>query len=327
MNRCIKIITVLAVCLIFATCSMTVFADNTGKVLYKNDFSKGVDGTMDYLSAGTTSVETIFGETFMRCTPTTSGTRAFRINFGPEETENVDISFRIRSAVEATNSDAFFGVYFRSPSIPANAMFGYQLRFSSSKASLVIADRFGASATTTLREEATAKVKSGLWYNVKICMRGTRIVIYVNGNKVFDYTDDYYPSDGSFGICGVRYIFDIDDISIIGYGGKLPEPIPNEAPLWTGEPNSDYKVDVEDSGKERLNLAIVGGEQGSTTKVVVNPNELTVNSWIAVGLIAALVLMAISTLIVSIKLINLIKQNKSETPIALADNNAEGDDA
>lgn len=323
MKRFIKIISVAVICVALGAGLFTASAANTGTVLYKNDFSIGLDDTMDFKHSGTAETVTQFGETFMRCTPLTSGTRAFRMNFGPEETKNVDISFRIRSTASQTNTSAFFGVYFRCPSIPANALFGYQLRLSDTKTSLVLMDNYADTTSTIITEDAVTAYKTGLWYNIKICLRDTRIVVFVNGNKIMDLEDDYYLSDGSFGICGVRYIFDIDDILITGYKGKLPEPTPNEAPTWVGDPTANYKADIADSGKERLNLSIIGGEQGGgTTKVsVVNPNELTINSWIAVGLIAALIIMAVSTLIVSTNLIKLIKLNKSSAPTTETEEN------
>ncbi len=328
MKRFIKIISVAAVCLALVTSCFTASAANAGTVLYKNDFSNGLDDTMDYKHSGTAEIITSFDETFMRCTPLTSGTRAFRFNFGPEETKNVDISFRVRSTGDQTNSGAFFGVYFRCPSIPANALYSYQLRLSGTKTSLALIDNYADTPTTVLTEDAVTTFKTGLWYNIKICLRDTRIVVFVNGNKIMDYIDDYYLPDGSFGICGVRYIFDIDDLLITGYNGKLPEPTPNDPPTWVGDPLGNYKEDILDSGQERVNLLAMGGEQGGgTTKVsVVNPNELTINSWIAVGLIAALVVMAASTLIVSIILIKLIKRNKTTAPtIETEQNNNAGE--
>ncbi len=326
MKRLLKIISVSIICLVLGIGIFTVDAADNGTVLYHNDFSSGVDSTMNYNAAGSYEVTTMFGETFLRCKPLVDGTKAFRINFGPEEAKNVDISFRIRSTSAQSNSSAFYGLYFRCPSLPANFKFAYQLRLSSKKTSLVLMDDYADTVQTVLTEEATTTFTDYLWYNVKVCLRETRIVVFVNGNKVMDLDNDYYLPLGGFGLCSSRYTFDVDDIKIIGYKGKLPEPMPNEAPVWVGDPFGNYKADIPDSGKERLNLLNLGGEKGSgTTKIsVVNPNELTINSWIAIGLIAALVVMALSTLLVSFKLIKIIKDNKAENIGDTSDSGTKG---
>ena len=313
MKRLLKVIFVAIICIVLSIGMFNVNAANVGTVLYQNDFSKGIDSTMNYNAAGSCEITTLFGESFLRCTPLADGTRAFRINFGPEEAKNVDISFRIRSTSAQSNASAFYGLYFRCPSIPANFKFAYQLRLNSQKTSLICMDDYADTVQTVLTEDANTTFTDCLWYNVKVSLRENRIAVFVNGNMVMDFEDDYYLPLGGFGLCSSRYTFDVDDIKIIGYKGKLPEPTPNEAPIWVGEPFSDYKKDIPDSGKERLNLSNLGGEKGDgTTEVsVVNPNELTINSWIAISLIAALVIMAVSTLIVSLKLFKLIKDNKA----------------
>lgn len=295
-------------------------AAGTGKVVYENDFSgTEIDETMWYLNTGTVAVTEEFGEKFLRCTPITSGARAVRINFGPQEAKNVDVSFKIRARANQTNTGAYLGIYFRSISIPANALFAYQLRLNATKTALVHVNNHYDTTTTTLTEDANTMVSQGLWYNVKLCLRENRIVVYINGTKIMDLEDESNPAAGGFGLCGVRYTFDVDDLVMTQYSGKtLPEPEPNEVPVWVGAPGTDEEPEFADTGEERLNLFGTGGEKVSSAVSAVDPNKMTVNSYIAIGLIAALVLMAASTLIVALLLVKSKKREESEAAPAAA---------
>ncbi len=325
MRRFIKILSVAVFCLVLCLGMLPVSAAENGTVVYKNDFSNGVDASMNYLNYGKYEVMTLNNETFMRCTPETSGTRAFRLNFGPQEAKNVDISFRIRSAEPQTNSGAYYGIFFRSPSIPANAKWGYQLRFAPAKTSLVCFDAYADTQQTPISEDPMTKIKDSLWYNVKVCLRNSRIVVYINGTQVFDFVDEYFPALGGFGIMSVRYIFDIDDLVITQYQGKkLPEPTANTAPIWVGAEDTDYKADVVDSGKERLNLAGIGGSNSSGDVNTDDGGKGSSLIWLLIVLLIVILLLIAGIVFVSIMLSKLIKASK----VAALDDNVTGiDDA
>ncbi len=311
MKRFIKIISVAVFCMVLCISMLPVSAAQNGKVIYSNDFSNGVDASMSYLNYGTYEVTTLYNETFLRCTPVTGGTRSFRLNFGPQEAKNVDISFRIRSIEEQTNSGAYYGIFFRSPSIPANAKWGYQLRFSPSKTSIVCFDGYADTQQTPISEDPMTKIKDCLWHNVKVCLRNSRIVVYVNGIQVFDQLDDYFPALGGFGIMSVRSTFDIDDIVITQYDKKnLPEPTPNTAPIWVGAEDSDYKADIVDSGKERLDLSGIGGSNSSNNANTNGTGKMSGYIWLLIILIVLIVLLIGGIVFVSIMLSKNIKANK-----------------
>ncbi len=289
-------------------------AESNGRVIYSNDFSGvGRDETMTYLANGKTEIIKEKGEAYLRCIPQSDGGRNFKLNFGPEEAKNVDISLRIRLSTKSSVSTARFGIFFRSPSIPAYDTFSYQLCFENKATSLNFCDAHADTVRTTMATDVNACVL-GLWYNVKVCLRGNRIVVYVNGNKIFDCEDEQFPAAGGFGLSSYCHSFDVDDLVIVGYTGKtLPEPTPNEAPIWVGDPLNDEEADLSDTGALGFDLMGNGGEKGDDAIGVVDPNKLTVNSFIAIGLIIALILMAASTFIVSYKLIILLKEDKKES--------------
>lgn len=311
MKRFIKMISVTVFCVVLCISILSVGAAESGKVIYSNDFSGGIDSSMNYLNYGSYEIKTVQNETFLRCTPESSGTRSFRLNFGPQEAKNVDISFRIRSNAAQSNSSAYYGIYFRSPSIPANAKYSYQLRLSGSKTSLYCFDGYADTTQIALSEDSMFKIKDCLWYNVKVCLRNSRIVVYVNGTQVFDYLDDYYPTLGGFGIMSVRYAFDIDDIVITKYDNKnLPEPTANTAPIWVGEDDTDYKADILDSGKERLNLAGIGGSK-EPSNADVGEGGMSVFIWLLIIITVFSVLLIVAIVLVSFKLSKLVKANKA----------------
>ncbi len=315
MKKIIRLTSAALLCCLLLLCPVTsANASDAGTIIYANDFSNGMDDTMSYTAAGSTEVVTILGETFLRCKPLTSGTRAFRMNFGPEEVKNVDITFKIRSTAAVNNTSAHYGVFFRSPAIPAFAPFSYNFRLSASKTALVRYDNYADTTQESIYEDAMIKANDCLWYNVKVCLRDNRMVVYLNGDKIVDCTDDYYPVRGGFGITSVRYTFDLDDLEILQYKSSKVEPTPNLAPEWVGEPGTDYKTDIPDSGKERLNLLNIGGnkDNASTAIDVLSLDELTLNKWIAIGLIVLPILLAVATLIMTLKLIALKKADKKQ---------------
>ncbi len=293
MKKVLRLIIAFATLLIvIMSVSVLSHAEEVGKVIYKNDFSNNkLDDTMWYSAIGTQVVTDEFGEYVLRCSGGTS-----RLNFGPEEVKNVDLSFRIKARELVTKDSAYFGVYFRSFSIPANALFAHQLRFNNSKVSLVRMNNHLDTKTVVLTEESSINIKkAGLWYNVKICLRENRIVIYVNGIKIVDFEDDTTPAYGGFGVVGSQYKFDIDDINMVEYTSKvLPEPTPNEAPLWVGLEGTDEEPEFADTGEERLNLFGSTSEKKDTSVSALAPGEMTLGRWLAVGMITICFMIAIS---------------------------------
>ncbi len=314
MRKLIKLIaTAIIVLTLVFSLSFTASAADSGKVIYENDFSKSdkLDDTMWYSSAGTQEIIEEYGEKFIRCYPLTSGTRASRINFGPNEVKNVDIDFRLRARDTQTATDAYCGLYFRSISIPASPLFAYQLRFNKTKAAVAHVNNHYDTTTNVLIEDANTMLKPGLWYNIRVSLREKRMVVYVNGQKIVDMEDDSYPVYGGVGLCGVRYTFDIDDILMVQYSGKkLPEPTANETPKWVGELGTQEEEEFVDSGEERLNLFGGTVEKVSTLIKGISPNALTVGKIIALCLLALVILFAVLTVVI---LVLFIKKKKKST--------------
>ncbi len=311
MRKAVKLVTtaILVLSLIFAL-SLTASAADNGKVIYKNDFSDSdeFDETMWYSSAGTQEIIEEYGEKFIRCYPLTSGTRASRINFGPNEAKNVDIDFRLRARDTQTATDAFCGLYFRSISIPASPLFAYQLRFSATKTAIAHVNNHYDTTTNILVEDANTVLKPGLWYNIRVALREKRIVVYVNGQKIIDMEDDSYPVYGGFGVCSVRYTFDVDDIVMVQHTGKkLPEPTANETPKWVGELGTQEEEEFIDSGEERLNLFGGTVEKVSTLIKGISPNALTTGRIIALCLLMLVILLAVFTVVI---LVLFVKKKK-----------------
>ena len=304
------LITLILVLLMLVGFSLTASADNAGKVVYENNFSGDKpDDTMWYVNQGSVEIIEEFGDKFLRCYPLTSGTRACRVNFGPDEVQNVDITFKLRARATQTASDAYCGIYFRSISIPSNPLFAYQLRFSEKKTSLVHMNNHYDTTTTTITEDVENIIKPGLWYNIKVALRGDRIVVYVNGKKIMDMDSDLYSQIGGAGICGVRYTFDMDDIVMTQYGGKkLPEPTPNEAPEWLGKEGTEEEEEIADTGNERLNLFGGTTEKVDTAVNFLDPAAWTVGKIIAVVMAGLTVMAAITTIVLLVLLLK--KKNK-----------------
>lgn len=305
---------IIAVALILCAFNITCFAESNGVVIYKNDFSAPelTDSTID-IGSGTAEVISNANENFLRCSYPDSKT--FRMTIGPAEAQNLDISFKIRliNFMNKSNSRASF--YFRSPTLPSWYTLAYQLQLWSFKTSIVCAD-FYADDNTLISLDDNDQITNnlGLWNNVKVSLRDTRIVVYINGNEAINLTDDTYPSKGGFGFTSYGVNFDLDDVEMIAYSGTAPEPTANDIPIWAGNPLEDEEEDIADSGQERIDILNLGGETDnnkSSAINVVNPNKLTLNSYIAIGLIAALVLMAVSTIVTTLILIKQIRSNSN----------------
>lgn len=306
MKKIIKTITVVVISLsVLLLLTSPASAENGGRVVYENDFSNStLDETMWYVKGGTAKVVSEYNEKFLRCTSIVGTSRKVEISFGPEEAKNVDISLRMRATDTNTNTAARMGIYFRSATIPASENFAYQLRLNESGASIINYNLHFDTQSKILAEDFETKIRAGLWNNVKICLREERIVIYVNGNIICDFKDDIYTAEGGFGICGERYTFDVDDIVMVQYKDKnLPEPTPNDAPLWVGKLGTDEKLEKIDTGNERFNPL------SDTVEKVINiaTNDNGKLSVVGIIILSLLALVFIGVIVI---LILLIKENK-----------------
>ncbi len=274
-------------------------AADAGKVIFETDFSADtLDESMWYVSGGTVELTDEYGERFLRCTSIVGGARQVEINFGPEEVENIDVTMRIRARETRSETNAAMGLHFRSTTIPASRNFAYQLGLSELNMSLNVMNNWYDTQTTPLADDFNVKVRAGLWNNLKLCLREDRIVVFVNGEMVCDIKDSTYPNEGSIGISGVRYTFDVDDIVMTQYSGSnLPEPTPNEAPIWVGELGTDEKQEIADTGQERVKLPGKGdGDE-------IFAEGVNLNLIISISLLALAAILLAGSVIIGIMLV------------------------
>lgn len=258
----------------------------SSKVIYENDFSGGdsdIDNTFDVYCGILTVVEEK-GNKFLRCTQESA---KVHFAYGPTEERNIDISLKIRATTINDNNNSRMEVMFRSPHIPAWETVCYSLQMKTYQSSLIFADRFAdANERLPLLDSTDFRMKSGLWNNVQISTRGERIIIYVNGNLLFEYKDNQYAEEGGVGFSAASMSFDVDDIVITKhYGTSLPEPSANEKPEWAGDISEQEEPDIADTGVIRIDLTTLGQEKVAVNNAIhfINPFELTVYTWIALA--------------------------------------------
>lgn len=267
----------------FSLFSLTSSAASS-EVVYKNSFESGiVDDTFE-INYGELKVVEEKGEKFLRCSQ--QGNK-IQFAYGPTDQRNVDISFRIRATNINNATNSTITAFFRSPHIPAWDTISYQLQLKSYQAALIYADRFADDSTlSTLVDYQDYGISVGLWNNVKISTRGEMIIVYVNGDRILETTDDRYGEYGGFGFSASQASFDVDDISITRYyGNSLPDPTANEKPDWAGDPSEKEEADVADTGIIRVDLTTLGQQKSFADNSVdfLNPYIMSVYSWVALG--------------------------------------------
>lgn len=264
---------------------LTAFASDTSETLYKNDFENGIIDDSFVVNHGTLNVVSEKGEKFLRCTHESN---RIQFAYGPTDQRNVDISFRIRATTIVNATTATISPFFRSPHIPAWDTVSYQLQFKTYETSLIYADRFADD--NTLAPIATYPdfaVSVGLWNNVQISTRGERIIVYVNGELLFETIDTNYGEYGGFGFAALQASFDIDDLVISRhYGERLPEPTLNEKPLWMGDLMEKEEADIPDTGIVRIDLTNLGQNKAPVSNAInyIDPTKPTTFTWIILAL-------------------------------------------
>lgn len=280
------ILSLVAVVLVVNTIAFTSLASPANEIIYSNNFENGVIDDSFVVNYGNLSVVTEKGEKFLRC-----GHESNRVQFafGPTEQRNVDISFKIRATTFVNKSTATISPFFRSPHIPAWDTIAYQLEFKTYTTSLIYADRFAdENSLTTLSEYPDFGISVGLWNNVQISTRGERIIVYLNGQRIFETIDTNYGEYGGFGFAAKMASFDVDDIVIKRhYGKSMPEPTANEKPLWMGDIAETEELDIPDTGVIRIDLTNLGQEKKPVSNAIhyIDPTKLTVYSWIALSVV------------------------------------------
>ncbi len=280
--KCLAIFLLLFV--LVSSFSLTASAA-TNKIVYKNNFESGkLDDTFQ-INYGTLKVVSEKGEKFLRCT---NESNRIQFAYGPTEQRDVDISFRLRATLFTNASSATISPFFRSPHIPAWDTVSYQLQFKTFQTSLIFADRFADENTLTpLTDYPDFGISIGLWNNVQISTRGERIIVYVNGDRILETSDNNYGEYGGFGFAGLMSSFDIDDIVITRhYGSNLPEPQANEKPLWAGDFLEKEELDIPDTGVLRIDLTTLGQEKVPVNNAInfTNPFKASIYTWIALAI-------------------------------------------
>lgn len=281
------------VLLIVNTFSLSSFALPTNEIIYENNFENGLIDDSFVVNYGNLSVVSEKSEKFLRCQHESN---RIQFAYGPTEQRNVDISFKLRVTTFVNASIATVSPFFRSPHIPAWDTIAYQLEFKSYTTSLMFADRFADENTlTTLAEYPDFGISVGLWNNVQISTRGERIIVYLNGTRIFETIDSNYGEYGGFGFAAKQASFDVDDIVIKRYYGEnLPEPTANEKPLWMGDLAEEEEPDIPDTGVIRIDLTTLGQGKKPVSNAInyVDPTKLTIYSWIALSTVIICMLSA-----------------------------------
>lgn len=297
------IASVLTVLLLLSISMFSASAAPSSEVVYENDFSSGeLDDTFK-ITYGNLAVVEEKGDKLLRVTKDS----ADRVHFayGPEEQRNYDLSFKVRATFLTNSTNTQLTAFFRSPHIPAWDTVSYHLQFRTYQTALMYADRFADENTlTSLSDYPDFGISSGLWNNVQISTRGDRMIIYVNGNLFFEYTDSQYGELGGFGFTARGVSFDVDDVVITRYyGSSMPEPTANERPQWAGDISEDEEADIEDTGLPRLDFTTLGQEKVVKSNAIhfLNPFELTVYTWIALAVAAVSAVAAVTGWLIIVK--------------------------
>lgn len=270
----------LVLCLGLATPAMA--ADS--KVIYENRFESGTLDDTFKVTRGNLSVVQEKGNHYLKVQHQSN---QVHFAYGPQEQKDYDLSFRVRASLFTVEANATVSPFFRSPHIPAWDTVSYQLQLKTYSASLIYADRFADELTLTpLTEYDGFGISAGLWNNVKISTRGDRIIVYINGDRVLEASDDKYGQLGGFGFAAKYASFDVDDIVITRYyGSAMPEPTPNEKPAWVGDISETEEPDVPDTGVLRIDLTTLGQEKTPVNRTIryTDPSALSLFSWIALA--------------------------------------------
>lgn len=283
------LVMLLAFIIVFSALPLTTSAAASSEVVYKNDFESGKLDDSFVIEYGDLQILEENDGKFLRCNIESN---KIHFAYGPQEQRDFDLSFRIR-ATTISNNNARISPIFRSPHIPAYNTVAYKVRFTSFQTSLVYADRFADGNTlTSISDYDNFGISIGLWTNVQISTRGERIIVYVNGDKLFDEVDSNYGVSGGFGFYSYLAAIDIDDIVITRhYGKSLPEPVANERPAWAGDPGEDEELDAPDTGLLRIDLTTLGQEKTPVNLAIdfINPFTTSAYTWIAlvIAIIAA----------------------------------------
>ncbi len=276
----------LALFMVFSALPLTTSAAASSEVVYKNNFESGKLDDSFVIEYGNLQILQENDGKYLRCNSDTSNNR-IHFAYGPQEQRDFDLSFRIR-ATTMTNNNARISPFFRSPHIPAYNTVAYKVRFTSYQTSLVYADRFADGNTlTSIADYDNFGMSIGLWTNVQISTRGERIIVYVNGDKLFDQVDSNYGESGGFGFYSYFAAIDIDDIVITRhYGKSLPEPVANERPAWAGEPGENEELDAPDTGLLRIDLTTLGQEKKPVNLAInfIDPFTASAYTWIALAI-------------------------------------------
>ena len=67
--------------------------------------------------------------------------------------------------------------------------------------------------TKIFGENTKFKFETGEWHTVKICARGTKYTIFIDGEKALNFVS-VDNAEGCFGFAGWQTDFDVDDIVI-----------------------------------------------------------------------------------------------------------------
>lgn len=279
-----KLLTLLlALVVFFSTLPLTASAAASNKVVYKNDFESGKLDDSFVIQYGELNIAQENGGKYLQCSATSN---KILFAYGPQEERDYDLSFRIRAATISGNTSRISAL-FRSPNIPAHNSVTYKVRFTSFQSSLVYADLFADENTlTSISDYDSFGLSIGLWNNVQISTRGERIIVYVNGDKLFDEVDSRYGENGGFGFYALGATIDVDDIVITRhYGKSLPEPVANERPSWAGEPGENEELDAPDTGLLRIDLTTLGQEKIPVNLAIdfIDPFTISKYTWIALG--------------------------------------------
>lgn len=284
--------------------ALTVSAkEATGKTVYKNDFSASVLTDDIEVLRGETELQTEKGNNFLHISPDEKGYAS--LMFGPQS-KNFDIDFKCRITLVVNDTWSYASMCFRSPCLPTDASMSYRLNLTTWQTAVIVADLFADNNQTLLPITSDAEFTNtpGLWYNFRVCTRDDTITVYANGDKVFEVQDEMYNIKGGFGFYSSGTDFDVDDIVITEYtGGTLPATTPNEVPQWKGSAEDQEHEVIMDDGLEPFIVDLGGGGEQVGGTQTADPNEMTVNSFIAIGLIAALVISAVSTVTVTVLLL------------------------
>lgn len=255
-------------------------AEDTGTVLYEQDFE---DGTSDIINTlpennGTSEIVEENGNKFLKLTTNNGDEPNGYLQFwGPYEEGSDELALDMTGDWDYTlrvRPD-----YIKNPDhnwikICVNAQDGiwenacYMFEMWQWRGKIAVKDQAAGlddlnNPVVEGMENEDLGFSDGIWYSLKISRRGNTISVYVNDQLNVYMTDEDSRFDGgTIVFCSWGANFSVDDLKVVGYEGDGPDPTPTTTTQPTSAAPSD--TDAPDGSDAPDGTGSAGQDDGFT---------------------------------------------------------------